>query len=96
MAKVEEKKTSEALASDVLNIEVEVSNEKTPNEKTPKEGIQEVDGVFDFKGNRYQFSECCPNRLQIDGQVYTREELLINEDILVSLIVGENPFVEKV
>ena len=55
-----------------------------------------VNGVFEVNGKKYKLSDHCPDRLQFDGTVYTREELLTNEDILRSLVIGESPFVKKV
>jgi CRISPR/Cas system-associated exonuclease Cas4 (RecB family) len=58
-------------------------------EKTP------VNGEFEVDGRKYKLSDRCPGKLQFGGKVYTREELLTNEEILQSLVIGGSPFVKK-
>ncbi len=59
-------------------------------EKTP------VNGEFEVDGRKYKLSDRCPGKLQFGGKVYTREELLTNEEIQQSLVIGGSPFVKKV
>lgn len=48
-----------------------------------------------YNGVKYAFTDRAPKQLQIDGRIYTREELLNNEEVMVSLIVGQSGFVKK-
>lgn len=51
--------------------------------------------TFELEGQLYTFTEDCPEKLQIDGRVYHLKDLVNNEDILTSLVVGESGFIKK-
>lgn len=44
----------------------------------------------------YGLSDRCPEKLQVDGRVYSKQELSTNEKILTLLISGRSPFVKKI
>lgn len=50
--------------------------------------------IFNYNGKNYKLSDRV-EKLQIDGRVYLREEILTNNEIMTSLIVGNSPFVKK-
>ena len=49
--------------------------------------------VFKVGDKNYTFSNRCPERLQIDGKVYTKKEILEDEDLIEFLVIGNSPFV---
>lgn len=53
-------------------------------------------GEFEVKGKKYKLSDRCPAKLQFGGEVFTRKQLLTNEEALKSLVIGESVFVKKV
>lgn len=65
-------------------------------EATTEEKETPVNGEFEVNGRKYKLSDRCPGKLQFGGKVYTRKELLTNEEIQQSLVIGESPFVKKV
>lgn len=82
--------TAGATSEEVKNIEVTAEVTVTETVKaTP------VNGEFEVKGRKYKLSDRCPDKVQFDGTVYTRAELLTNEEVLQSLVIGESPFVKK-
>jgi hypothetical protein len=85
------KKAAEAEANAQAEAKAKEDAEKTANLKPAP-----VNGVFEVNGKKYKLSDRCPGKVQFDGTVYTREELLTNEDVLRSLVIGESPFVKKV
>jgi flagellar motor switch/type III secretory pathway protein FliN len=87
----EEAEKAEAEANAQAEAKAKEDAEKTANLKPAP-----VNGVFEVNGKKYKLSDRCPGKVQFDGTVYTREELLTNEDILRSLVIGESPFVKKV
>lgn len=62
--------------------------------ETPE--VDEAPSSFVVNGKNYTFSSRCPKRLKFDGIVYSQEELLNNEEILASLVIGQSPFVKKI
>jgi len=77
---------------------VETATEETAEVvKTAKEEkATPVNGEFEVNGRKYKLSDRCPGKLQFGGKVYAREELLTNEEIQQSLVIGGSPFVKKV
>jgi hypothetical protein len=49
-----------------------------------------------LNGVVYGLSGRCPEKLQIDGKVYSKKELLTNEEVLTTLVVGGSPFIKKI
>ena len=62
-------------------------------EAKAKEEATENIAVFEYGDKQYKFSDRCPKKLQIDGQVYTQDEILNDEDLIEFLVVGNSPFV---
>ena len=56
----------------------------------------EAKTYFEYNGRRYGFTDRAPKRLSFDGQLFTQEELLNDEDSMISLIVGESAFVKRI
>lgn len=77
---------------------VETATEETAEvvEIATEEKSTPVNGEFEVNGRKYKLSDRCPARLKFDGTIYSREELLTNEEIQKSLVIGESPFVKKV
>ena len=65
-------------------------------ETAKEEKATPVNGEFEVDGRKYKLSNRCPGKLQFGGKVYTRKELLTNEEIQQSLVIGGSPFVKKV
>ena len=66
---------------------------KAEAEAKAKEEATENIAVFEYGDKQYKFSDRCPKKLQIDGQVYTQDEILNDEDLIEFLVVGNSPFV---
>jgi hypothetical protein len=69
---------------------------ETATEETATEEVTPVNGVFEVNGKKYKLSDRCPGKVQFNGTVYTREDLLTNAEVLESLVIGQSPFVKKV
>jgi hypothetical protein len=99
VAEVVETATEEIATEETATEETateETATEETATEETATEEATPVNGVFEVNGKKYKLSDRCPGKVQFNGTVYTREELLTNEDVLRSLVIGESPFVKKV
>ncbi len=85
-------------SSDKLEAEAEAQAkaEAEAQAKAEAEGKAEVEGkipVFTVGDKNYTFSNRCPERLQINGDVYTKAEILEDEDLIEFLVIGNSPFV---
>lgn len=78
---VEENKNTMSVASEVNNIDVTDHKIVDPN-------------IFEYNGKNYKLSDRV-EKLQIDGRVYLRKDILTNKEIMTSLIVGNSPFIKK-
>lgn len=89
--------SKEVIEKEVAAAEVvETAKEETADVVETEKEETPVNGEFEVNGRKYTFSDRCPAKLQFNDTVYTREELLTNEDVLESLVIGESPFVKKV
>jgi hypothetical protein len=74
------------------NLEVKDQNAATPNEDLEvKEEVKSVE----VNGKKYTLSDRCKTKLQVDGVVYTKEELLNNEEVMETLVVANSPFIKR-
>jgi hypothetical protein len=85
-----------------------VSTESTEKNDTTQEGSEDeaekgtttitsesvVNETFEFNGKNYKLAPFV-NKLQVNGRVYQREEILTNKEIMASLIIGNSPFIKK-
>lgn len=61
-----------------------------------KEIIVEPGLEFEFRNERYKFSDDAPKQILFSGLKYSQEELAKEEDALVQLIGGESVLIEKI
>jgi archaellum component FlaD/FlaE len=100
-AEVVETATEETATEETAEV-VETATEETAEvvetttEETATEEVTPVNGVFEVNGKKYKLSDRCPGKVQFNGTVYTREDLLTNAEVLESLVIGQSPFVKKV
>lgn len=66
---------------------LEQNNETVDVEEEPKDH-------FVYKGKKYGFNDRAPKKLYFEDRVCTQEELLNDEEAMISLIVGENAFIK--
>jgi hypothetical protein len=81
---------TEVVVSDVTEEVVEAVTEEVENTEVTEEVVS-----FAVLGRKYRLSERCPAKVQFEGKVYAKSELLTNEDVLTALVVGESPFIKK-
>jgi hypothetical protein len=55
-----------------------------------------INDVVTINSSNYVLSKRCPERLQYNGVVYSKNELLTNQEVFTSLVVGGSPFVKKI
>lgn len=58
---------------------------------TPEESIDE----FDFEDEKYAFAKNAPQSIRFGGQVFTRKQLIENEEVLLQIIGGNSPLIKK-
>lgn len=74
----------------------ETSVEETAVEETATEVVETlVNGEFEVNGKIWKLSDRCPSRVKFNGTIYSRNELLTNEELQQSLVIGKSPFVKK-
>jgi hypothetical protein len=95
-AVVEETTTAASAENVEVQTEVVVSD-VTEEVVEAVENTEVTEEVVSFAvlGRKYRLSERCPAKVQFEGKVYTKSELLTNEDVLTALVVGESPFIKK-
>jgi hypothetical protein len=94
--------TAGATSKEVKEKEVVAEVVETATEETAevvenaKAKTTPSNGVFEVNGKKYKLSDRCPGKVQFNGTVYTREDLLTNAEVLESLVIGQSPFVKKI
>ena len=87
---------SEELENQIINspdiLEKKVNDPEVLKFETP---VNETDLSFELDGEKYTFTDDCPTKLQIENKLYSVKDLVTNEEILNSLVVGESAFVKK-
>lgn len=73
-------------------LELKVNDAEILKKETP---VEINDLTFELDGEKYTFTSDCPEKLQIDNKVYLVKNLVTNQEILNSLVVGESAFVKK-
>ena len=78
---------------------VETPAVETPAVETPavenSEASEDLEPHFVHGGKAYTLPHHV-KQLQINGIVHSRKEILTNDDIMTTLIVGNSPFVKKI
>lgn len=78
--------------------DLEIENLKTQSTALVSDHPEHIEARSDFEynGRRYGFTDRAPKKLSFDGQLYTQQELLNDEDAMTSLIVGESAFIKRI
>lgn len=53
-------------------------------------------GYYEYNGRKYTFTASMPNRVNIDGVILSKEEILSNPDVLESMIDSKNIFIKEI
>lgn len=73
-----------------VNLETEVVPEEETN------SVEEnVENKLQHNGRFYGLSDRMPNKISLDGQVMSKEEILSNPDVFVSMIESKNIFIRE-
>ncbi|WP_353158436.1 hypothetical protein [Myroides odoratus] len=71
--------------------------EKERKEKEEAEAKERVAlGYYEYNGRKYTFTASMPNRVNIDGVILSKEEILSNPDVLESMIDSKNIFIKEI
>ena len=71
--------------------------EKERKEKEEAEAKERVTlGYHEYNGRKYTFTASMPNRVNIDGVILSKEEILSNPDVLESMIDSKNIFIKEI
>lgn len=90
-------KNTKAVVEETTASTNEVVVEETAKEVISiEEDTPSTNDAITINSSKYTLSKRCPERLQFNGVVYTKEELLTNEEVFTSLVVGGSPFVQKI
>lgn len=69
---------------------------------TPVETKKEVSTAsnspenFEFRGKRYQFAKDAPENILFGGESLSQSEILEDETVLIQLIGGNSPLIERI
>lgn len=63
---------------------------KKPTEETPRKGHE-----FTFRNVSYKFADDAPQMLLIGGEALSQEEIANDEELLLQLIGGHSPLINK-
>lgn len=88
-----ERLAAELLAKDKEEAErIEQEQLTTEQLADKKSEIQE----FSYNGKNYKISDECPERVQVDGCVYAKNELMLNQNVLESMVDSKNIFITEI
>lgn len=72
---------------------VEETPEVVSEEKT---SLINEDGTFIINHNTYRFVETAPEKIRFQGEIYTQEEMVSDENIILSLIKSNSSLIEEI
>lgn len=96
----EEKERKEKEEAERLAQEEKERKEKEEKERKEKEEAEAKErvtlGYYEYNGRKYTFTASMPNRVNIDGVILSKEEILSNPDVLESMIDSKNIFIKEI
>ncbi|WP_158962351.1 hypothetical protein [Myroides fluvii] len=104
MAKQTKKETSPATDGEVQNknktpiegVDVKAQEEQARKEQEAEAKERVALGYYEYNGRKYTFTASMPNRVNIDGVILSKEEILSNSDVLESMIDSKNIFIKEI
>lgn len=72
----------------------ETETEETETEETEIE-IEETETEIPAPTTKYRFTKNAPKSIRYNGEVYSQEEVLTNEDLLAELVHGKCIFIKR-
>jgi len=73
----------------------EMDNASTESNDTQAQAPIESDGSFIFRGKHYRFADDAPQMILIGGEALSQEEIANDEELLLQLIGGHSPLINK-
>ncbi len=51
---------------------------------------------YQYRGRKYNFTTNMPLKINLDGEIFTQEEIMSNPDIIESMIDSKNIFIKEI
>lgn len=74
---------------------VEQVVDETVVDETVETEIEETETEIPAPTTKYRFTKNAPKSIRYNGEVYTQEEVLTNEDLLAELVHGKCIFIKR-
>lgn len=81
------------VTNDTLKAAIAAAEAAANESKESPASAPDQNETFDVNGKAYTFSKRMPQTLQIDGEIFTKTELLNQKEILERLVLGNSPFI---
>lgn len=79
----------------VKNAIVEEQNQGVQEAKAKADAEAQAKAAAEAKVPKYGFTTDAPQSIRYNGEVYTQEEVLTNEDLLAELVQGKCIFIKR-
>lgn len=73
----------------------QVKNETKAKAEAKAKADTETKGKADAEATKYVFTADAPASIRYNGEVYTQEQVLTNEDLLAELVQGKCIFIKR-
>lgn len=81
---------------EALNKREQELNERESNLEASEKVVEQEPGLeFEFRKEKYKFTDDAPKNIRFGGLAYTQKEIAEEDDILVELIGGDSSLIEK-
>lgn len=61
-----------------------------------KEANERLLNGYEYRGRRYNFTANMPLKVNLDGEIFSQEEIMSNPDVIESMIDSKNIFIKEI
>ncbi|ALU25255.1 hypothetical protein [Myroides odoratimimus] len=61
-----------------------------------KETDERLLNGYEYRGRKYNFTANMPQKVNLDGEIFSQEEIMSNTDVIESMIDSKNIFIKEI
>ncbi|MDM1441903.1 hypothetical protein HX056_00935 [Myroides odoratimimus] len=61
-----------------------------------KEANERLLNGYEYRGRKYNFTANMPQKVNLDGEIFSQEEIMSNTDVIESMIDSKNIFIKEI
>lgn len=61
-----------------------------------KEANERLLNGYEYRGHKYNFTDNMPLKVNLDGEIFSQEEIMSNTDVIESMIDSKNIFIKEI